>query len=343
MKRSIYGAIITLMLLCATRVQAATQPADSLVIRFANKTRLVIYAPNKAGIQALSNYDLNKIVREMSAQLDSIPEGKSVMERDGDQYLKDTVLVVTKTRNGVKIVLGGTKSDTTRQDTVRESSDQDRDYRNAKRRDRRDGNRLAFGFSIGLDNYITQSNLPAYPENSYDLRPAGSRYFALSAGYRPTLIRGSRASLKLYYGVEVAWQNFMFDGNNIAEKTATGVAFPDAGRELQKSKMTVATISVPFVPRITFYNRQNRQPWHIGVGVYGTYRLDSYRKIKEADGSKTREHSNFNLNDFRYGLMADVGIAGTGGMSVFVKYDLSPLFKTNLGPDLRAISFGISF
>ncbi len=340
MKRSISGAIITLTLLCATYVQAATQPTDSLVIRFANKTRLVIYAPDKAGIQALSNYDLNKIVREMSAQLDSIPEGKSAIERDGDQYLKDTVLVVTKTRNGVKIVLGGTKSDTVRRDTVRKSTDKDRDYRNAKRRDRRDGNRLIYGFSIGLDNYITQSSLPAYPENSYDLRPIGSRYLALSAGSLPTLIRGSRASLKLYYGVEVAWQNFMFDGNNIADKMGDAVTFKDEGRELQKSKMTVATVGIPFVPRVTFYNSRNRPTGHIGVGVYGNYRLDSYRKIKEADGSKDRRHSNFALNDFRYGVMADVGIGST---SFFVKYDLSPLFKTNLGPDVRAISFGISF
>jgi len=340
MNRFIYGAIMALSFLNTTALWAASQPADSLVIRFANKTRLVIYAPDKAGIQALSNYDLNKIVREMSAQLDSIPEGKSNMERNGDQYLKDTVLVVTKTRNGIKIVLGDTKSDTIRRDTIRKFSDQDRDYRNAKRRDRRDGNRLTYGLSIGLNNYITQSNLPAYPEDSYDLRPAGSRYFALSAGFRPTLIRGDRVSLKLYYGVEVAWQNFMFDGNNVAEKTASGVAFPDAGRELQKSKMTVATLGIPFVPRVTFYNSSNRQTGYVGVGVYGNYRLDSYRKIKESDGSKDRQHSNFDLNDFRYGVMADVGIGDT---SFFVKYDLSPLFKTNLGPDLRAISFGISF
>ncbi len=340
MNRFIYGAIMALSFLNTTALLATSQPADSLVIRFANKTRLVIYAPDKAGIQALSNYDLNKIVREMSAQLDSIPEGKSNMERNGDQYLKDTVLVVTKTRNGIKIVLGDTKSDTIRRDTIRKFSDQDRDYRNAKRRDRRDGNRLTYGLSIGLNNYITQSNLPAYPEDSYDLRPAGSRYFALSAGFRPTLIRGNRVSLKLYYGVEVAWQNFMFDGNNVAEKTASGVAFPDAGRELQKSKMTVATLGIPFVPRVTFYNSNNRQTGYVGVGVYGNYRLDSYRKIKESDGSKDRQHSNFDLNDFRYGVMADVGIGDT---SFFVKYDLSPLFKTNLGPDLRAVSFGISF
>ena len=116
--------------------------------------------------------------------------------------------------------------------------------------------------------------------------------------------------------------------------------FNDAGRALQKSKMTVATVGIPFVPRVTFYNSRNRPTGHIGVGVYGNYRLDSYRKLKEADGSKTREHANFALNDFRYGVVADAGIGST---SFFVKYDLSPMFKPGLGPDVRTISFGISF
>ena len=66
-------------------VFASTSPADSLVIRFANRTRMVIYAPDKAGIQALSNYDLNKIVREMGMQLDSVPGGQKAISRDGGQ------------------------------------------------------------------------------------------------------------------------------------------------------------------------------------------------------------------------------------------------------------------
>lgn len=51
----------------------------------------------------------------------------------------------------------------------------------------------------------------------------------------PTIIRGKRASLKLYYGVEVAWNNFMFENDVIVEKTPGGVAFADAGRDLKKA------------------------------------------------------------------------------------------------------------
>ena len=337
------AAIVALFLLTIATAQAAPiHPTDSLVIRFANRTRLVIYAPDKAGIQALSNYDLNKIVREMGMKLDSLPGGQTAISRDGGRFLKDTVLVITKKKNGVTITInsrGDTTVTTSREGDERDQND--RDYESAKRRKRdRDGASFDYGLSIGLNNFIRQSVNPAYLEDSYDLRPIGSRYVALSSGVMPTLIRGKYASLKLYFGVEVAWNNFMFEGNNVAEKTPAGVAFPDAGRDLQKSKLTVCTIGVPVVPRVTFYNSDGRKICHLGVGGYVNYRLDSYRKIKEADGGKDRRHSDFYLNNYRYGLMAHLGLRS---VDFFVKYDLSPLFQTDKGPDVRALSFGIGF
>ena len=351
------AALITTLLMGTTAQAKPVGPTDSLVIRFANRTRMVIYAPDKAGIQALSNYDLNKIVREMGMKLDSVPGGETAISRqNGDRYLKDTVLVVTKKKKGFTITFNG-KGDTVRTerktttitidekgDTIRtektESSRADNDYRRAKAKRRTRDKDFEFGISLGLNNFIQQSSNPAYAEDSYDLRPLGSRYVALSAGSMPTLIRGKRASLKLYYGVEVAWNNFMFEGNNIAEKTPTGVAFPDAGRSLQKTKLTVATVGIPIIPRLTFYNSDGRKTGHIGIGAYANYRLDSYRKIKEADGTKNREHSDFYLNSFRYGAIAQIGIRS---LNVFVKYDLNPLFQPGKGPDVQTLTVGIGF
>jgi hypothetical protein len=331
-------ATVVGLLVAMTTQAKPLSPADSLVIRFANRTRLVIYAPDKAGIQALSNYDLNKIVREMGMKLDSVPGGPTAISQDGGRYLKDTVLVITKQKDGVTVVINGT-SDTTRT-TSQKKDETDRDYNRSKRKKRGDGGNFDYTLSIGLNTMLQQSANPAYPEDSYTLRPLGSRYIAFSAGAMPTLIRGKYASLKLYYGVEVAWNNFMFEGNTIAEKTPTGIAFTDAGRELQKSKLTVCTIGIPVVPRVTFYNSDGRKICHIGLGGYVNYRLDSYRKIKEADGSKDRRHSDYDLNNVRYGLVAHLGIRS---FDFFTKYDLNPLFMPGKGPDVRTLTFGVGF
>lgn len=334
------GAVASLFLTMITGVKAApAHPADSLVIRFANRTRLVIYAPDKAGIQALSNYDLNKIVREMGMKLDSVPGGPTAISQDGNRFLKDTVLVVTQKKDGVTTIVINGKSDTTQTGAQNKDTNK-KDYEWTKRRNRGNSGRFDYGLSIGLNNFIQQSASPAYPEDSYDLRPLGSRYVALSIGAMPTIARGKYASLKLYYGLEVAWNNFMFEGNNVAEKTPTGVAFPDAGRDLQKSKLTVCTIGIPVVPRVTFYNNDGKKVCHIGLGGYVNYRLDSYRKIKEADGSKDRRHSDYDLSNIRYGVMAHLGIQS---LAFFVKYDLSPLFEAGKGPDVRTLTFGLGF
>ena len=337
----VHKAFMALFVFLAFIPQAvASSPADSLVIRFANRTRLVIYAPDKASIQALSNYDLNKIVREMGMKLDSVPGGKTAISQDGERYLKDTVLVITKKKDGVTVVING--NDGARADSAKKQTDNsnDRDYQKERKRNRGGSWDVDFGGSIGLNSFIQQRPNPSYPEDSYDLRPLGSRYVSVSLGAKPTIIHGKRASLKLYYGIEVAWNNFMFEGNNVAETTPNGVSFTDAGRDLQKTKLTICTIGIPVVPRVTFYNSSGRKLGHIGIGGFVNYRLDSYRKIKEADGSKDRRHSNFGLNSYRYGLMAHIGIRG---VDFFVKYDLNPLFMPGKGPDVRTLSFGFGF
>ncbi|GAB3963097.1 hypothetical protein GCM10028805_65520 [Spirosoma harenae] len=327
-------ALVTAYFITTISQARALSPTDSLVIRFANRTRLVIYAPDKAGIQALSNYDLNKIVREMSMKLDSVPGGEiAVSSQNGDRFLKDTVLVVTKKKDGVTVVISGDK-DSGQTESKREK---DRDYEREKRRNRdRDRGSFDYNVSVGLNTFIPQNSSVIYPE----LQPIGSRYISLAVGALPTIIRGKYASLKLYYGVEVAWNNFMFEENIIAEKGPTTVNFIDAGRDLQKSKLTVCTIGIPVVPRLTFYNTNGRKTCHIGLGGYINYRLDSYRKIKEADGGKDRRHSDFYLNNFRYGAVAHLGIRS---LDFFVKYDMSPLWMPDKGPDVRTLTFGIGF
>ena len=314
---------------------AAPNPTDSLVIRFANRTRMVIFAPDRAGIQALSNYDLNKIVREMSMQLDSVPDGKAAISRDGNQYLKDTVLVVRKKKNGVTIVISGS-GDTTKTDSVRNH----RDYNRTSSRRTTNSWRRSVDFQIGLNTWITPTNPALGSIVAPDLIPLGSRYFAVAFSQRPTLVDGKRAKLSLYYAAEASWNNFMFQEDYLVQKGPTNIQFVPSTEPLKKSKLTTFALQLPVVPRLSFYNSSGRKVFHVGLGGFVGYRLDSYTKIKHENGSNTRDHNNFYLNNLRYGLVGHLGIVKT---SLFVKYDLNPVFQAGKGPDVRALSFGISF
>ncbi|GAB3322249.1 hypothetical protein GCM10027299_17730 [Larkinella ripae] len=334
--------LTTVLMLFASLAWAAPErpKADSLVILFGNKTRLVIHSNDKAGIRQLSNYDINKIIRDMGLKLDSARAGETFIvidENKVQRYLQDTVLVVTQRDGEVRVTIKESEG----RDYNRSGNDSDSDWnsRNRNRRRKKDNWEIgAEGGGIGLNTLIEKNPTANYPSESYQLRPLGSRYISLAISQAPTIARSQHVSFKLFYGLEVSWNNYMFESDIIAQKGPNGVVFADAGRDLRKSKLTVCSVNLPVVPRLSFYNSSGRKMGHLGFGGYAGYRVDSYTKIKEQDGNKERQHSNFHLNDFRYGLIAHIGIART---NFFVKYDLNSMFQEGKGPDVRTLSFGI--
>jgi hypothetical protein len=132
----------------------------------------------------------------------------------------------------------------------------------------------------------------------------------------------------------------------------------DPALQASKSKLTVAYVGAHLVPVLDLGYRSEKKRNHdgttyrqvhytntafrIGFGGYAFYRIDSYTKlVTRADNKdKTRNHSNFYLNNFRYGARVLVGV---GDVDFFVNYDLNELFAENRGPKLNAFSFGLSF
>lgn len=328
---------LTFLLLFLSSSYLTANPSDSLVINFTNRTKLIIHAPDKKAIQALTGYDLNKIIREMGMKLDSVPNGRTyvIEEKNGQRYLKDTVLVVTRKGNDVSIVVNG--SQPTKSDTVRR--DEKANQRQRKESNSSSSTKVKTDIQIGLNNWISKSTSPVYPSDVYNLRPIGSRYLAVNFYRNSTLVKGRSVRMSIRYGLELAWNNYMFEENVRAGKGINAVEFNPVTELLKKSKLTVTTIQLPVVPQFSFYNADGRKTFHLGVGGFVGYRIDSYTKVKYQNNEKNRDHSNFYLNDFQYGLVANIGLLKT---DFFVKYNLNSVFKTNQGPDLRSISFGIS-
>lgn len=334
--------LTTILLLFGSLAWAAPErlKADSLVILFGNKTRLVIHSNDKEGIRQLSNYDINKIIRDMGLKLDSARAGETFIvidENKVQRYLQDTVLVVTQKDGEVRVTIK--ESEGRSYERSGDNDDSNWSNRSRSRRRKKDSWDIGVGGNgLGLNTLVQKSTTARYPAELYQLRPLGSRYISLALSQAPTIARSQHVSFKIFYGLELSWNNYMFENDVIAQKDSLGVVFTEAGRDLKKSKLTVCSVNLPVVPRLSFYNNSGRKLGHLGFGAYAGYRIDSYTKIKEQDGNKERQHSNFYLNDLRYGLVAHIGIART---NFFIKYDLNPLFQENKGPDVRALSFGI--
>ena len=301
---------------------------DSVVVLFGQKTRMIIVSDEKGGVRDLQKYDFNEILKDVGIFLEDARNKETYLyinDATGRRYLKDTTVVVAEKEASDD----DEEAETDSQDTT----DTDND---------RDGNDLWSGYlDLGLNNDLENKAFPDQSGSPYGLRPWGSRYVALGS-LSNLRIGGPKSPLSLRAGLEVSWHNFMFDGDNQAQKTPMGTEFPELRPDLQKSKLTVCYLNVPAMVALQFRNRNNRETFYLAAGGYVGYRLGSYTKIKyeeEGQTRKERARGNFYLNNVRYGLTGQIGI---DNLVLFAKYDLNSLFVENRGPQLNVFSFGIT-
>ena len=314
---------------------ATCAPADSLIIRFGSKGRIAIYAPTKDQIKGITKYDLNRIVRDMVTKLDSVPEGQVYVidENNGQRYLRDTLVIVKKSKGSITVTVKGADSDTTYQSERRVRT-------NKKDNNSSNSNwRVSTDFHLGLNTWIGGPSVQTYGGNSYELDPLGSRYFAISATQNPAIVRTSRFKLSVRYGLQIAWNNFMFQENVVAQRGPEAIQFNPYATSLRKSKLTVCNLELPLVPQFSFYSSSRKRAFNIGVGGFVGYRVDSYTKIKQENGDKFHDHAGFYLNNLQYGVQGNIGLAN---FNFFVKYNMNTSFQDGSGPVVHPLSFGIT-
>lgn len=296
---------------------------DSIIVVMGDNSRIIIYGENKEELKKLLNYDVNKLLRDVGAKIDTTDsEGTTRIvldEINGEQYLKNEKVYE---RSGYKITAKG--------DTIRYTKTTVKKTRPWWQNDQDN-----FVISIGLNAYGKK------PENDpnaddYDLRPLGSRYFALGFYRNPTLVKGQDVALRVRLGLEFSWYNFMFDGDKVVRKREDKIEFEEFGQPLRKNKLTVCYVTVPVMPTVAI---RKGIVSHIGAGGYVGYRLDSYTKTKTQEGKKDHNHGGYWLNDFRYGLMAEIGFRNS--VDLFFQYDLNELYQVARGPQVQAVSFGV--
>lgn len=86
-----------------------------------------------------------------------------------------------------------------------------------------------------------------------------------------------------------------------------------------------------------------KERFHLGLGGYVGFRTGGYSKEKFSSNKNKHfvKGESLGLNNVKYGLTAEVG--KKNGSALFIRYDLSPLFKTAQThlEDMSAFSFGI--
>ncbi|MEO9964456.1 MAG: hypothetical protein ABJF11_01635 [Reichenbachiella sp.] len=354
--------------LCAISLASlANDPVkeDTVVIEFGERSKMVIYAETEQDLKDLSAYDINAMIGEINANLDSASAGSdevSIEDKKGTRYLKENTNSDDNT--GSLSYYGDDRySDEDRDRYLRRNKRYDYGSRHddyddddyvivTRDRSRSRGTYGTFELEIGMNNWLENGSFPDNGNAAYAVKPWGSWYLGVGGVYH-TAIAGP---LKLKWGGNMTWYNWKMEDTSVRiTKTDAATTFvPDPTIDGKKSKLAATYINAMVVPMLEFNSRRRtssrnhgfnwtkyrQKGFRIGAGVYAGYRIDSWTKIKysvNGDNKKDKEKGNYYLNNFRYGIRGQVGFRG---MDLFFNYDLNDVFATDRGPELQAISFG---
>jgi hypothetical protein len=200
-------------------------------------------------------------------------------------------------------------------------------------------------FATGLNNLVTDKSI----QNS-DFKYWGSRFYEWGLTYNTRIFKNDNL-LHAKYGLSVMYNNlraidnrsFVVNGNQtnlevnpIHQEDSRfrniNLIFP-IHLEFDFTKPTIRDGKTYFKTHDSF---------RLGIGGYFGANVKSKQTIKYdiADyKTKTIAKGDFNTNDFIYGLSTYIGYKAT---SLYLKYDLNPLFKDNVVKQ-NNISLGLRF
>ena len=188
-----------------------------------------------------------------------------------------------------------------------------------------DGVELGFNFLTGAD----YAGYPAEAGDFLDVKGGNSFHFGITpVGLSVALDRKRRFEFST--GLRYTVDNYRLSDNSITLGREGGMIVPlPLDEKADKSKLRITSLGIP----LQFSFDPVR---HLRVAVVGycDFTLGSnaiYKKPKE-------KSSLSGVNPFRFGFGGSVSYRGFG---LYVRYGVTPLFKSGAGPACHPVSFGV--
>ena len=199
-------------------------------------------------------------------------------------------------------------------------------------------------FAFGLNNAIQDG----VSLQDSDYKVGGSRFFEFGILWR-TRVAKNHNFIRFRYGLTLQYNNLKPTGNRVFVDNGDLTTLEEFPSDLRRSKIRITNLTVPlyfeFGPSrkketksyIRYYTNNK---FKFGIGGYVGVNLAVKQKLRYSENGDRVDQEirrNFNTNNFVYGLGAYIG---WDDMSLYCKYDLSPIFKSPNAKQ-RNISLGV--
>lgn len=202
-----------------------------------------------------------------------------------------------------------------------------------------------FVFALGLNNVVTNSSL-----DRSDFRTWGSRFYEWGITNNYRLLKNDNL-LHLKYGFSVMYNNLRPNDDRTFTVSGNQTNLAANATPLSDSRFKNVHLVLPLHLEFDFSKDRTSEgkPYfkshegvRLGIGGYVGTNLKSKQYLEsDIDGYETEAitKGDFNTSNFIYGASAYVGYKET---SLYVKYDLNPLFRDNTIKQ-NNVSLGVRF
>ncbi len=202
-----------------------------------------------------------------------------------------------------------------------------------------------FVFAAGVNNLVTDGSVA----NS-EFRYWGSHFYEWGFTSNTRIFKNDNL-LHLKYGISVMYNNLRPTDNRYFVKDGSQTNLETSLYNLDDSRFRNVYLTAPLHLEFDFTkvkDKDGKKIYHthesvrFGIGGYAGFRVKTKQILKfDYDGHDYTEKikGSYNVNDFIYGVSAYLGYKET---SLYVKYDLNPLFKDNAVKQ-NTISLGVRF
>lgn len=190
-------------------------------------------------------------------------------------------------------------------------------------------------FAIGANNLVTDGAVA-----HSDFKYAGSRFYEWGLAYN-TRLGKNNSILHLQYGLSLMYNDLKATDNRMFVDNGKETTLETNPVHMKDARFRNVNLVVPVHMEFDF-GKTRHEGFRVGLGGYAGVNIKSKQIIKyDIEDYKSREvtKGDFNVNDFVYGLSTYVGYGNT---SLYLKYDLNPLFKDN-AVDQNNVSLGLRF
>ena len=204
-----------------------------------------------------------------------------------------------------------------------------------------------FVFAMGINNVLVDNDLSSLNDSEYQV--GRSRFYELGFTWKS---RFSSKPSQLYfkYGLSFLWNNLRLKNNQqhvvVGDRTEIQTRIDEV---LTESRLRHVQMNFPMHLEWDFSknrvysdgrvrDRTNKSV-RLGVGGFVGFKLGTRQYLEYRDNNNVEveevQFDNFNMNTFNYGISSYLGYRST---SLYVKYDLNPLFQNT---ETRNISIGL--